>query len=87
MNLTQVHQSLIAPLTATGSTTARSLQDRFADVVNVKDFGAHSITEPGFENFDSTAAIQAAFNSGKFIFKICFISKSYFIFAPTFLNN
>ena len=27
-------------VTATGSTTARSLEDRFADVVNVKDFGA-----------------------------------------------
>jgi hypothetical protein len=31
---------MIAPITATGSTTARSLPDRFADVVNVLDFGA-----------------------------------------------
>ena len=28
------------PVTSTGSTTARSLANRFADVVNVKDFGA-----------------------------------------------
>jgi hypothetical protein len=32
--------SKLAPVTATGSTTARSLPDRFSDVVNVKDFGA-----------------------------------------------
>ena len=31
--------------------------------VNVKDFGAHSITEAGYESFDSTSAIQAAFDS------------------------
>jgi hypothetical protein len=30
----------LAPVTSTGSTTARSLADRFADVVNVRDFGA-----------------------------------------------
>ena len=32
-------------------------------IVNVKDFGAHSTEEPGYEKFDSTAAIQAAVNS------------------------
>ena len=36
-----------------------------ASIVNVKDFGAHSTDEPGYENFDSTAAIQAAINSMK----------------------
>jgi hypothetical protein len=49
---------------ATGSTTARSLANRFADVVNVKDFGAVG-------NWDATTgtgtndgpAIQAAINS------------------------
>jgi len=42
-------------VTATGSTTARTLANRFADVVNVKDFGAVG------DNFnDDTNAINAA---------------------------
>ena len=40
---------------ATGSTTARSLEDRFGDVVNVKDFGA-----TGDGSTDDRGAIQAA---------------------------
>jgi hypothetical protein len=45
-------------VTATGSTTARTLANRFADVVNVLDFGADPTGV-----VDSQPAIQAAINS------------------------
>lgn len=44
-----------ASVVATGSTTARTLANRFADVVNVKDFGA-----VGDNSNDDTSAIQSA---------------------------
>jgi hypothetical protein len=46
-----------ATVISTGSNTSRSLSVRFADVINVKDFGAY-----GDAAHDDTAAIQAAIN-------------------------
>jgi hypothetical protein len=58
-----------ATVTSTGSTTARSLEARFADTINIKDFGAlgdcvyEYVDESGWvvtSGTDDTGAIQAA---------------------------
>ena len=49
----------LAPVIATGSTATRTVNDRFADVLNVRDFGA-----VGNGSTDDTAAIQAALTAG-----------------------
>lgn len=46
-----------ASITATGTTTTRTLGIRFSDIVNVKDFGA-----TGGGSLDDTTAIQSAFD-------------------------
>jgi hypothetical protein len=50
-------------ITATGSTTARTLAARFADVVNALDYGA-----VGDGTTNNTTAIQAALDTGKSVF-------------------
>jgi len=80
MSLTLATQQVIAPITATGSTTPRLLQNRFADVVNVKDFGAK-----GDGTTDDTAACQAAINYalannlGLQVSGLCYITASLII--------
>jgi hypothetical protein len=49
-------------VTATGSTTARALRDRYP-WFDPRDFGAHRKTEQGYSAFDSREAIQAAIDA------------------------
>lgn len=65
-------------VTASGSDTARELADRFADVINVKDFGAKGDMET-----DDTAAIQAAIDHGRIDKRLVFLpSGTYLISSP-----
>lgn len=61
------------PVIAEGSDTPRTLKDRFADVVNVKDFGAK-----GDGVHDDTEAIQAALSAA---------SKAVFFPAGTYITT
>ena len=61
-----------AEVIATGSTESRTLADRFADCVNVKDFGA-----VGNNSTDDTAAIQAAIDTGKDVYFPCINNEQY----------
>jgi hypothetical protein len=68
MPITKTTQNVIAGITATGSTTARNLENRFSDLLNVKDFGAvgNYYLPNGSVNpnpTDDAPAIQAAINA------------------------
>jgi len=55
-------------VTATGSTTARNLDDRFADVVNVKDFDADPSGVVNSSTAINNALTQANANGGGIVF-------------------
>ena len=61
--LQQLTTAVSAPITATGSTTPRPAQDRAADVVNVKDFGAvfDGASHPLSAYYPTLAAAQAVY--------------------------
>ncbi|MBE6441846.1 MAG: hypothetical protein E7022_05870 [Desulfovibrio desulfuricans] len=69
-------------VTSSGSTTARTLGDRFADIINVKDFGA---TGDGVT--DDTAAIQAALDYAKSQGKPCFATGEYKVTSTIYINS
>ena len=58
-------------VTATGSTTARTLADRFADVVNVLDFiptSEHAAIKNSTSTYDASSAFQDAIDTGKRVY-------------------
>ena len=71
-----------ATVTATGSTTGRTLKDRFADVVNVKDFGA---IEDGVA--DDSAAIASACQYAESNNKPILFSRSATLLVPSYFST
>lgn len=69
-------------VTATDTTTARTLADRFADVINVQDFGA-----VGDGVTDDTAAIQAALAAVKLGGSVCFEPNKTYLTSPVVSYN
>lgn len=65
---------------ATGSTEPRDIRDRFADVINVKDFGAK-----GDGVTDDTEAIQTALNVAKNLRKTLFFPEGQYICSNTLI--
>jgi len=63
MAITKATQDVIEGITATGSTTARTLANRFADVVNVKDFGAVGDGSPSDQSSIQSALSYAISNN------------------------
>lgn len=61
--LQQLNSTASAPVTATGTPTPRAPADRFADVVNVKDFGAvfDGASHPLSAYYSTLAAAQAVY--------------------------
>lgn len=59
------------------------LADNVSHLINVSDYGAHSIDEVGYETFDSTVAIQALIDAGK---KITFKQGKIYLVSELSLN-
>ena len=75
-------------ITATGTSFPRSLEDRFSDIINVKDFGA-----VGDGVTDDTAAIQAALNASNNVEPVLIPKGNYVLtstltaFCPVIFNG
>lgn len=52
--------SLVGYIPGGTGAVATTVQTKLRETVSVKDFGAHSVDEPGYETFDSTGAFNLA---------------------------